>query len=100
MDVGGRGGVVALEEAVGGGRREVDGVGAGGKGEGGADGGKVVGQVVVVVEVGRREVEVEGEVAGQDEAVPPGRLAAEWVWWCSLAGLAATSGSAVVACLG
>ena len=93
---------MALEEAVGGGRREVDGVEAGGEGEGGADGGKVVGRVVVVVEVGRREVEVEveGEVAGQDEAVPPGQLAAEWVVWCSLTGLAATSGSAVAACLG
>ena len=86
VDVGERGGVVRVE--------------AGGEGEGGADGGKVVGRVVVVVEVGRRKVEVEEEVAGQDEAVPPGRLAAEWVWWCSLAGLAATSGSAVVACLG
>ena len=101
MDVGGRGGVVALEEAVGGGRREVDGVEAGGEGEGGADGGKVVGRVAVVVEVGRREVEVEEEVAGQDEAVSPGRLAVEWLTgWCSLAGLAATSGSAVAACLG
>ena len=100
MDVGGRGGVVALEEAVGGGRREVDGVEAGGEGEGGADGGKVVGRVVVVVEVGRREVEVEGEVAGQDEAAPPGQLAAEWVGWCSLTGLAATSEAAVAACLG
>ena len=73
---------------------------AGGEGEGGADGGKVVGRVVVVVEVGRREVEVEGEVAGQDEAVPPGQLAAEWVGWCSLTGLAATSEAAVAACLG
>ena len=100
MDVGGRGEVVALEEAVGGGRREVDGVEAGGAGEGGVDGGKVVGQVVVVVEVGRREVEVGGEDADQDEVVPPGQLAAEWVGWCSLAGLAATSGSAVAACLG
>ena len=95
-----RGEGVAVGEAVGGGRRGVDGVEAGSEGEGGVGGGKVVGRVVVVVEVGRREVEVEGEVAGQDEAVPPGRLAAEWVWWCSLAGLAATSGSAVVACLG
>ena len=100
VDAGERGGGEAVGEAVGGGRREVDGVEAGGEGEGGADVGKVVGRVVVVVEVGRRRFEVEEEVAGQDEAVPPGRLAAEWVWWCSLAGLAATSGSAVVACLG
>ena len=100
VDVGERGGVVTVGEAVRGWRREVDGLEAGGAGEGGVDGGKVVGQVVVVVEVGRREVEVGGEVAGQDEAVPPGQLAAEWVGWCSLAGLAATSGSAVAACLG
>ena len=86
VDVGERGGVVTVGEAVGGERREVDGVEAG--------------EVVVVVEVGRREVEVEGEVAGQDEAVPPGQLAAEWVGWCSLTGLAATSEAAVAACLG
>ena len=108
MDVGERGGVVTVGEAVRGGRREVDGVEAGGEGEGGADGGKVVGRVVVVVEVGRRKVEVgrrkvevEEEVAGQDEAVSPGRLVVEWLaGWCSLAGLVATSGSAVAACLG
>ena len=97
VDAGERGGGEAVGEAVGGGRREVDGVEAGGEGEGGADGGKVVGRVVVVVEVGRREVEVE---AGQDEAAPPGQLAAEWVGWCSLTGLAATSEAAVAACLG
>ena len=85
VDVGERGGVVTVGEAVGGGRREVDGVEAG--------------EVVVVVEVGRREVEVGGEDADQDEVVPPGQLAAEWVGWCSLAGLVATSGSAVAACL-
>ena len=89
-----------MGEAVGGGRREVDGVEAGGEGEGGADGGKVVGRVVVVVEVGRREVEVGGEDADQDEVVPPGQLAAEWAGWCSPAGLAATSGSAVAGCPG
>ena len=86
VDVGERGGVVTVGEAVGGERREVDGVEAG--------------EVVVVVEVGRREVEVGGEDADQDEVVPPGQLAAEWVGWCSLAGLVATSGSAVAACLG
>ena len=75
-----------MGEAVGGERREVDGVEAG--------------EVVVVVEVGRREVEVGGEDADQDEVVPPGQLVAEWVGWCSLAGLVATSGSAVAACLG
>ena len=69
VDVGERGGVVTVGEAVRGGRREVDGVGAGGEGEGGADGGKVVGWMAVVVEVGRRKVEVEEGVAGQDEAV-------------------------------
>ena len=101
VDVGERGGVVTVGEAVRGGRREVDGVEAGGEGEGGADGGKVVGRVAVVVEVGRRKVEVEEEVAGQDEAVSPGRLVVEWLTgWCSLAGLVATSGSAVAACLG
>ena len=100
VDAGERGGGEAVGEAVGGGRREVDGVEAGGEGEGGADGGKVVGRVVVVVEVGRREVGVEGEVAGQGEATPPGQLAAEWVGWCSLTGLAATSEAAVAACLG
>ena len=75
-----------MGEAVGGERREVDWVEAG--------------EVVVVVEVGRREVEVGGEDADQVEVVPPGQLAAEWVGWCSLTGLAATSGSAVAACLG
>ena len=75
-----------MGEAVGGERREVDGLEAG--------------EVAAVVEVGRREVEVGGEDADQDEVVPPGQLAAEWVGWCSLAGLAATSGSAVSACLG
>ena len=85
VDVGERGRVVTVGEAVGGERREVDGVEAG--------------EVVVVVEVGRREVEVGGEDADQDEVVPPGQLAAEWVGWCTLAGLAATSGSAVAACL-
>ena len=118
MVVEGGGGVAAGErgegeaggEAVEGGRRGVDGVEegvaavAGGEGEGGAGGGKVVGPVVVVgreaVEVGRREVGVEGEVAGQGEASPPGQLAAEWVEWCSLPGLAATSEAAVAACLG
>ena len=108
--VGGRGEGEAGEGAVEGGRRGVDGVEegvaavAGGEGEGGAGGGKVVGPVVVVgreaVEVGRREVGVEGEVAGQGEASPPGQLAAEWVEWCSLPGLAATSEAAVAACLG
>ena len=77
VDVGERGGVVTVGEAVRGGRREVDGVEAE--------------EVVVVVEVGRREVEVGGEDADQGEVVPPGQLAAEWVGWCSLAGLAATS---------
>ena len=86
VEAGERGGVVTVGEVVGGGRREVDGVEAG--------------EVVVVVEVGRREVEVGGEDADQDEVVPPGQLAAEWVGWCSLAGLVATSGSAVAACLG
>ena len=86
VDVGERGGVVTVGEAVGGERREVDGVEAG--------------EVVVVVEVGRREVEVGGEDADQDEVVPPGQLAAEWVGWCSLTGLAATSEAAVAACLG
>ena len=100
VDVGERGGVVTVGEAVRGWRREVDGLEAGGAGEGGVDGGKVVGQVVVVVEEGRREVEVGGEDADQDEAVPPGQLAAEWVGWCSLTGLAATSEAAVAACLG
>ena len=110
VDAGERGEGEAVGEAVGGGRRGVDGVEegvaavAGGEGEGGAGGGKVVGPVVVVgreaVEVGRREVGVEGEVAGQGEASPPGLLAAEWVGWCSLTGLAATSEAAVAACLG
>ena len=104
VDAGERGEGVAVGEAVGGGRRGVDGVEAGGEGEGGVGGGKVVGRVVVVgreaVEVGRREVGVEGEVAGQGEATPPGQLAAEWVGWCSLTGLAATSEAAVAACLG
>ena len=84
--IGQRGGAAAVGEAVGGERREVDGVEAG--------------EVVVVVEVGRREVEVGGEDADQDEVVPPGRLAAEWAGWCSPAGLAATSGSAVAVCPG
>ena len=87
---------------------------AGSEGEGGVGGGKVVGRVVgggkvvgrvvvvgrEAVKVGRREVGVEGEVAGQGEATPPGQLAAEWVGWCSLTGLAATSEAAVAACLG
>ena len=51
-----------MGEAVGGERREVDGVEAG--------------EVVVVVEVGRREVGVKGEVAGQGEATPPGQFIA------------------------
>ena len=92
-DAGKREGGEAVGEAVG--------VEAGVEGEGGADGGKVVSRVAVVVEVGRRKVEVEEEVAGQDEAVSPGRLVVEWLaGWCSLAGLVATSGSAVAACLG
>ena len=86
VDVGERGGVVTVGEAVGGERREVDGVEAG--------------EVVVVVEVGRREVGVGGEDADQDGVVPPGQLAAEWAGWCSPAGLAATSGSAVAVCPG
>ena len=51
VDAGERGEGEAVGEAVGGGRREVDGVEAGGEGEGGADGGKVVGRVVVVVDM-------------------------------------------------
>ena len=60
-DAGKREGGEAVGEAVRGERREVGGVEAGGEGEGGADGGKVVSRVAVVVEVGRRKVEVEEE---------------------------------------
>ena len=110
VDAGERGEGEAVGEAVGGGRRGVDGVEegvaavAGGEGEGGAGGGKVAGPGVVggreAVEVRRRGVGVEGEVAGQGEASPPGRLAEEWVGCCSLPGLVATSEAAVAACLG
>ena len=81
------------------------GVVAGGRGEGEAGGGEVVGQGVVgggeAVEGGRRGVDGGGgEVAGQEvagevgKASPPGRLAEEWVCRCSLPGLLATSGAA------
>ena len=85
VEVGQRGGAATVGEAVGGGRREVDGLEAG--------------EVAAVVEVGRREVEVGGEVADQDEVVLPGQSTVQWAGWCLPAGLAATSGSAV-ACPG
>ena len=90
---------VGWEEVEGGG-----GVVAGGRGEGEAGGGEVAGQGIVggreAVEVGRRGVGVEGEVAGQGEASPPGRLVEEWVGCCSLPGLLATSEAAVAAWFG
>ena len=64
VEIGQRGGAATVGEAVGGERREVDGLGAG--------------EVAAVVEVGRREVEVGGEVADQDEVVPPGQLTVQW----------------------
>ena len=86
VEVGQRGGAATVGEAVGGGRREVDGLEAG--------------EVAAVVEVGRREVEVGGEVADQDEVVLPGQSTVQWAGWCLPAGLAATSGSAVAVCPG
>ena len=68
VEVGQRGGAATVGEAVGGERREVDGLEAG--------------EVAAVVEVGRREVEVGGEVADQDEVVPPGQLTVQWAGLC------------------